>query len=341
MPIQGFTRNRVWQFGKQSALGTAVAATRRWGARGVPTIEPNWTAQDGVDVGSVDPVLPDYRVQTDYTATLTGNLTYDDIPTIMNAGLRGGVTPVTASSTYQWTHTGLSTSATTFDYFTADFADDVSGDAWEFRDGIVENFELSFDESLGPWQYSTGWRWGYGGYGTAITAGLAVGSNLPLVFGADTKLYIDSTSGGIGTTQITDALHRATITVTNSIDVKRFANGTSSRFAVAGYGLTSREITASFTFAKTSATVGTTAEAGKWLSDDPTNRYIKLNTVSSSIISGAIPYSWDLFLSGNWTTRTDEEVGGNSVVTLTCRGRYDAGLGYPLKSYVVNNRSAL
>lgn len=344
MPVQGFSRMRFWQFGKQSVHGTAVAATRRYAARGVPTVEPNWTAQDGVDVGSLDPVLPDYRLQTDITATLTGNLSYDDIPWLMSSTVRGGVSAVTSSSTYQWTHQALSLTATTLDEWTAEFADDVTGattDAWKFKDGIGESLELSFDESLGPWQFSQGWRWGSADGATNPTANLQVGSNLPLVFGADTKLYIDSTSGGIGATQISDALHRATITITNTIDQKRYANGSNSRFAIGGYGLAGREITASFTFAKQSTTIGALGETAKWLSADPTNRYIKLNVTSPNIISGATPYSWDLFLAGAWTTRADEEIGGNAVVTLTCRGRYDAGLGYILKSYVVNNRSTL
>jgi hypothetical protein len=341
MPIQGFSRYRLWQFGKQTVHGTAVATTRRYAARGVPTVEPNWTAQDNVDVGSIDPVLPDYRTATDITASLTGNLTYDDIPWLMSAAVRGGQSAVTSSSTYQWTHQALSLTATTLDEWTAEFADDVSSDGWKFKDGLVESLELSFDESLGPWQFTSGWRWGSADYGVTPTANLAVGSNLPLVFGADTKLFIDSTSGGIGGTQISDALHRATITITNTIDIKRYANGSNSRFAVGGYGVAGREITASFTFAKQSNTVGIAGEAAKWLTADPTNRFLKLNATSPSIISGAIPYSWDLFLAGAWTARTDEEIGGNTVVTLECRGRYDAGLGYILKSYAVNNRSTL
>lgn len=346
MPIQGFSRLRAWQFGKQTVHGTAVAATRRYATRGVPTIEPNWTAQDQVDVGSIDPLLPDYRTTTDITATLSAPLAYDDIPWLMSAGVRGGVSAVTASSTYQWTHTAVSTTATTLDEWTGEFFDDVTGvvtDGWKFRDGIIEGpLEFSFDESLGPWQYSAGWRFGYVDGAVNPTANLVVGSNLPLVFGADTKLYIDSTSGGIGGTQISDALHRATITINNTIDQKRYANGSNSRYQInGGYGLAGREVTASFTFAKTSATIGLLGEAAKWLSADPTNRYIKVSAQSPNIIAGAIPYSWDLSLAGAWTARADEEIGGNAVVTLTCRGRYDAGLGYILRSYCVNNRATL
>ena len=340
MPIQGFTRFRKWQFGKQSSHGTAVTPTRAVAWSGVLEYQPNWTQQTYLDVGSIDPVLPDYRIGADITASLTGPLTYDDIPLIMAAGVRGGQTAVTSSSTYQWTHQALSLTATTLDEFTTTWGDDVAGDAWQARDGILETIELGFDESLGPWTFTGGWRYGYADAFEAPATNFAVGSNLPLVFGADTKLYIDDTSAGIGSTEITGALHRASISITNSIDLKRFA-GDASRFAIAGYGLTSREITASFTFAKTSQTVGSGTEVADWLNADPVNRFVKILVTSPSIISGAIPYSWDLRLSGNWTARTDEAVGGNAVVTLELRGRYDAGLGYALRSYVVNNRPTL
>lgn len=341
MPIQGFTRFRAWQFGKQSAHGTAVSATRRvaWGGR--LEIEPNWTDQEDVDVGSVDEVLPAYRVGSDITASLSGALTYRDIPLIMAAGVRGGQSPVLSSSTYQWTHQALSLSATTLDEFTTEWADDVSGDGFKARDGILESIELGFDESLGPWQFTGGWRWGYVDGGVTPTSGLQVGSNLPLVFGADTALYVDSASGSIGSTLIADALHRASLTVNNTIDLKRFAQGSNSRFAISGYGLSARESRVSFTFAKTSQTVGIAGEAAKWLSADPTNRYIKLLTTSPNLISGSIPYSWDVRMSGTWRMRTDEEIGGNSVVVLEGKVRYDAGLGYALRSYCVNDLSAL
>lgn len=341
MPIQGLVRQRRWQFGKQTVHGTAVTATRAVPFSGTLDIQPNWTDQTDVDMGSVDLMLPAYRLGTDVTASLTAPLSYDNIPLLFAAGVRGGQSAVTSSSTYQWTHQSLSTTATSLDEFTVEWGDDVSSDGFRARDGILESLELGFDESLGPWTATTSWRFGYVDGGVTPTAGLLVGSNLPLVMGAHTALYIDDTAAGIGGTQITDALHKASISITNSIDVKRFANGSNSAFAVAGYGLTSREITASFTFAKTSQTVGLLSEAAKWLSADPTVRYIKIAATSPSIIAGSIPYSWDLRLSGTWRTRTDDAVGGNSVVTLECTGRYDAGLGYALRSYVVNNRATL
>lgn len=344
MPIQGYVRQRRWYFGKQSVHGTGVTPTRAIAASGVLEVNPNWTDITDVDLGSVDLMLPAYRTQTDISASLSyPQISYDDLPHLFGASIRGGQTAVSSGGSYQWTHESLSTTATTLDEFTTSWTDDVTGDAFEARDGIVQNLELSFDETLGPWSASASWIYGAVTYPATPPAGLTVGSNLPLLFGADTKLYIDSTSGGIGTTLVSDALHRASITISSEIDTKRFAQGSNTRFSVAGYGLTGRTITASFTFAKTSQTVGAASEAAKWLNIDPVNRYIKVEVQSASVIPGtsSIHYLWALQFSGTWRVRTDEAVGGNAVVVLECTGRYDAGLGYALRSYVVNGRATL
>ena len=337
-PIQGFTRMRKWQFGKQNVLGTGVAATRRMAFSGTLDVNPNWVDQEDVDVGSIDPVLPPYRTATDITANLSASLNFDHLPMLMGSGLRGGTSGAAGGGgSYTWTHTGLSLTATTLDYLTGEWADDVSADGYNAIDGIVESLEFSFDDTLGPWQVSAGWRFGSVGHGVTPTAALVVGSNLPLCFGADTKLYIDDTSGNIGSTQISDALHGATIRIENEVDVKRFANGSNSRFAVTGYGLAGRGITASFTFAKHADIIGALdGEVTDWLNADPVNRFVQMTVESTQEAESGVPYQWDLYLSGTWRTRDDGERGGNSAVTLEMTGRYDSTLGYPIKSVVVD-----
>lgn len=343
MPIQGFTRFRKWQFGKQSALGTGVTATRRVPFRGTLEINPNWQDQEDVDTGSIDPTLPAYRTATDITAPLTGTLDFHHIPMLMSGGLRGGVSAsAIGGGGYTWVHTALSTTATTLDYFTTEWADDVSTDGMKAIDGVVESMEFSFDPELGPWSVSATWRFGSVDHGVTPTAGLNVSSNLPLVFGADTVLYIDDASGSIGSTQISDALHAATISIENEIDVKRFANGSNSRFGVDGYGLANRTITATFTFAKSDDIVGALdSEVADWLSADPVNRYLRVETTSTSLAESGNPYKWTQDFSGTWRTRSDGEQGGNSVVTLELIGRYDVGLGFAYRSTVVNTLATL
>lgn len=343
MPIQGFSRFRKWQFGKQSALGTSVAASRRVAFRGALDVEPNWTDQDEVDVGSIDPVLPAYRTHTDITADLSATLDFHHLPLLLAAGLRGGVSAsAVGGGAFTWTHTALSLTQTTLDYFTAEWSDDVDADGYKAWDGIVESLEFSFDDDLGPWTVSSSWRFGSVDHGVTPTAALSVSSNLPLLFGADTALYIDDASGSIGNTQITDALHSATIRIDTEVDVKRFANGSNGRFSVDGYGVSGREIMATFTFAKSDAIVGALdSEVTDWLNGDPVNRYVNLVVTSTQDAESGVPYSWNLKLAGTWRTRSDGEFGGNSTVTLEMKGRYDAGLTYPLRSVVTNTLASL
>lgn len=341
MPVQGFTRNRSWAIGKQSAHGTAVAPSRTMPWQGVLEVDPTWQDHENVDVGSIDPVLSPFRTQTDVTASLQGPLDYNALAVIAAAGIRGGVS-ATGSTAKTWTHQALSTTATTLDEFTGQWGDDVTADGFRMWDGVLETIELSFDETLGPWQTSLTWRFGAVNPRVSPVSGLTLGSNLPVVFGADTALYIDSTAGGIGGTQISNALRAATITIENTIDQKRYANGSNTRFQINGYGLSGRAIRASFTFDKADAIVaGGSSEMAKWLSADPVTRYLNLVTTSTVNIPGtSTPYSWDLQLSGEWRTRGDGEVGGNSTVTLELMGRV-ADLGYVLRSSVVNDRATL
>lgn len=322
-PIVGYTRFRRHQLGLQTVLNTGVSATRRIGARGVPDINPNWTDQDEVDVGSIDEVLPPYRVGSDLTLPLNFSpLNFNDIPIIMGGGVIGGVTAAAiGGGGYTWTHTADSLAATTLDYFTDEFADDANNldsgppeDGIQLIGGVIQRIELTLPEGLGPWQASTSWRFSKVNAHVTPTAGLQLGSNSAIAFGADTALYIDDTSGGIGGTQITDSLHSASIVIENTLDLKRFANGSNPRFQISGYGVAGRSITATFRFAKTSQIVAAlNSETVDWLNATAVNRYVRLATTSVELAESGNPYSWTQDFSGTWRTRADQEIGGKSV----------------------------
>lgn len=342
-PIAGFTRFRQWAFSAaQSAHGTAATPSGTYPYRGTPTINPNWNDLDNVDDGSIDVTLQPYRTQLDTTATLAGPLDYNSIPLLLNAGVRGAVSPTGGGAAKTWTHTALSLTATTLDEFSAQWGDDFGSDDLRFRDGVIESIEITFPEDLGPAQVSTSWYFGSVDAGVTKVASLILPSNLPLVFGADTALYIDSTAGGIGGTQISNALHSGSIKITNTIDKKRFMNGSNSRFAVAGYGLAERTVEANFTFAKTSAIAGSTSsELVNWLNSTAVARFLQLKSTSTQIITGSTPYSWTQNFSGEWRSKGDGEIGGNSTITLMLKGRYNGPLGYIYQSTLVNSKAAL
>jgi hypothetical protein len=342
MPIAGFTRFRQWAFSAaQSAHGTPATPSAAFPWRGTPDINPNWTDLD-VDQGSIDPVFLPFRTALETTASLSGPLDFESIPLIMSAGVRGAVTPTGGGAAKTWTHTALSLTATTLDEFTTQWGDDYGKDSIRASDGVVESIEITFGDDLGPAQVSTSWYFGTLNQMVTPVSGLLVSSNLPLVFGADTALYIDNTAGGIGGTQISSALHSASIKINTTIDKKRFMNGSNSRFAVAGYGVAERTIEAEFTFAKTDAIAGVSAsELRNFLNGTGVTRYLSMVTTSAEIITGSTPYSWTQNFAGEWRTRGDGEMGGNTTITLMLKGRYSSDLGYPYRSIVVNSNAAL
>jgi hypothetical protein len=128
------------------------------------------------------------------------------------------------------------------------------------------------------------------------------------------------------------------VTVNNNLDRKRFANGSNTRFNLAGYGRGEREITVELTVAKTSVSIAERAT----LDDDPVaNRYLELRTTSPVIITGSTPYSQSIRIPARLITAEDDEIGGNSVIKLTYRGFYDSTTGYALRVVCVNTLASL
>lgn len=339
MPLQGFTRFRRFQLGKQSAYGTAVTATRAFPYRGVPDINLNWTRPD-VDTGTIDPAIAPYRAGQDITFPVNGPLTYNDAPYLLSAALYGGVSP-TGATAFTWTFTPSSTTNEDFEYFTAEFGDDTSAsDGLQLVDGIIENLTLTLPTDMSPWTVDANWRFGKVGTYPTDRASLAVDTNPTFVFGADTQVFINDSSGAIGTTMLTNVLHSATVTIENTVDLKYFANGSNTRFAVAGMGRAGRRIAVELLFAKSSNVF---SEVAYWLGTNATNRYIELKVASPTVITGPTPYSMSLRFPLNWFTRADETVNtGNAAIRLSGEAFYDAsGTTYPMRAVVVNTLASL
>lgn len=333
-PIAGFTRFRKHQVGKQSALLTAVAATRILPYRGAIVVNPNREDPD-VDVGSLDPILAPFSGAKEVSANWAGKAAYDDLPYIYALGLKGGVTP----STNVWTYALASLTADSFDYITDEWGDDTSAsDGIRAYGGVIDSFTLGFDENLGAFDVSADLVYADADLATDRTAALTLDETPNWVYGADTVLYLDTTAGAIGTTAVVDALHGAQLSVQNNLDRKRFANGSNTRFKLAGYGRGARVIELQVTLAKTTATM---AEAAT-LDDDPVpNRYLEVLTVSPEIVTGSTVYRNSWRMPGRLVSREDGEIGGNSTIILTYRAFYSSTLTYAFRAAVTNGLSAL
>jgi hypothetical protein len=345
--IQGFTRFRKWQVGKETTLGTAVAATRVLPYRGVLTANPNWTDPD-VDTGSLDPIVAPYRTAIDATSTMTGKAAYDDLPYLYSGTFKGGVTPTGGGAAKTWTYTAASLTADPFETFTGQFGDDADttlGGWAQPVGGTIEQLQLNGPDDLGAFDVNAQWRFadvnGWGNHalsGTVPTPALTVDANSKWMYLADTELYIDSTAGTIGTTKISDAVHNVSISIDNNLDQKRFANGSNARFSLAGYGRGARVIEVTVVFAKSTATQ---AEAFDVFSLSPVNRYVEIRTTAPDIITGSTHYSNSIKVPLRYRTRADGERNNNTIVTLVGRAFYDSTLTYAIQAVCVNALTAL
>lgn len=331
MAIQGFVRKRKHQFGRQNALGTPISATRAYPFKGVPAPNLNWTDPD-IDVGSFDVVAPPVRMAPEILAPLTDPaLKYDNIPLMMSAILGGGETPTGGGTAKTWTHKPASITVDDVDLMTYEFGDDVTTDWYQFGDGVLDSLEISGPEGLGPLTASMGWRFGkFGSSGSTDspdspevpTASLDVSTTDAIVYLKDLAIYIADDPDYLASNQISDALHSFTLRIGQAWDEKRFANG-DQLFDVDAYGRGARTFELECTFAKTADTVGTGSESDDWTSDEAVNRFVQLKATSTVMVEGPTPYSWQVTMPMRYYTRTEGEVGGNTVIVLTGHGFFE------------------
>jgi hypothetical protein len=337
MPIAGFTRFRRHLVGKQTSFASNVPATRQLPYRGALVIDPARTDPD-VDVGSLDPILAPYAGASEYTGTWEGPLAYNDAQIPWAMTLKGGVTPTGGGAAKTWTIQAASLTADDFEYVTDYWGDDQTTDEIIFGSEVINQLELSFGDDLSAFQVNADLIGGRARIGEGPTGGINIDADPNWVYGADTEVYLDSAFGSIGTTRIVDAIHGLTFTVNNNLDQKRFANGSNTRFQLAGYGRGAREITLELVLAKTTATI---AEAAT-LDDTPVpSRFIEIKTTSPEIITGSTPFSQSIRAPMRLMSRSDGEIGGNSTITLTYRGFYSSDLAYAIRVVVVNEQATL
>jgi hypothetical protein len=330
-------RLRAFQLAEQPTFGTPVTtATRKLPWRNVLTVDPHWTTPD-VDTGTLDPGLAPYRMALDATSQTTGPVDFNDAQILWNGFLKGGVSPSGGvAKTWQWTP--ASTSQDVYGLMSGQWGDEVAADQWGLSDGIIDQLTLTFPQDLGPIQHQATWRWGTATYPQAMTAGLVVSTAPKWAYNADTRLYIDSNAGAIGITPLLNTMHDASIVMNANTDVKRFANGSNTRFQVAGYGRGARTMETTFNLAKSTQAL---QEFADWLNASPVERFIALDTVSAEFVTGSTPFSQRIRWAGYWFTRTDGTVGNNTTGQLVCHHVYDANLIAPIDVRLVNAQATL
>jgi len=335
-PLAGSTRLRAFQLGIEGTPLTQTAATRRMPWSFAPTVDPHWTFPTA-DTGTLDQAIAPYRTALDVTGTVTGQLFANDVPALMAASIKGGVSPATLGGTgKQWTFQPVSTSQDVFDTFTGEWFDDATADAWTGVGGIIDSWTLTYPQDLGPIALSGTYRFAKAVYPATPTGALVTDLSPTPLYMADTALYINDSTGTIGTTKIADTLYDASVTYTGNIDVKRFANGNSVRFNVINYGRGERVFGYTINVTKDAAAV---AEAVKWIGASPTERFLELRTTAVPFAGSGQPYSLSISIPGYWITRAETTIGSNTGFSLTGHQVYDSTLTYPFKIVAMTTMS--
>ena len=331
MPIQGAQRYRKHQWGFQASFSSNVAASLVIPLRGAIEVNPNLEDPD-VDVGSLDPILAPFAGAMELTSSLTGKLDFDNAPAYWAGLLKGNITPTGGGAAKTYTITAASLTADAFPMISDQWGDDVTTDWINAGSGIVDSGTFGFDEDLGAWDVDLSMLYARANFG-GPTGGLSVDEDPNWVYGADTKWYLDTAAGSIGTTAWTDAIHGIQIEVNGNNDQKRFANGSNTRFQLAGYGRGQREITITVQAAKTTETI---AERQRIDDGPPALRFAQIETISPDIITGSTPYSQRIRVPVRLVEAHDAEFGNNNTgYEFVYKGRYNSTLTYAIQVVVV------
>jgi hypothetical protein len=340
-PIVGAARLRYFQTGIESTFNTPVAATRRYPWAATPTIDPHWTFPTG-DTGTLDQAMAPYGTAQDLTLAISGQqLASNDAPTIISSGVMGGLALTTVSGAAKsLTASPASITQDVFDTYTVQWGDDATNDSWQFTGCVLDNFTLTYPQDLGPIQFGGTWRAAaVTSYPGTYTAGQNVDSNPTWLYAADTDFYVNDNAGSIEINKLSNIAQGAEIAVNNNLDLKRFANGSNTRFAIQNYGRGLRTVTFKLTGAKQTAWL---AEASKWIAAAPTERFWGIKTNSTVLAQSPTTFhTFDFRFPGYWLTRADQVIGSNTAFDLNAQNIYDSVLGYPFKVASVSTRSAL
>jgi hypothetical protein len=183
------------------------------------------------------------------TVSLEARLSYEEIPWWFSLALNGAAGSLTGTTTGS-TPPGYTYSIDPID--TSDNLDTATikiGDGavcYVFRRFAVNSMTLRFNPNSGG---EASWRINV--EGPAIFVGTdtfdsPAATSRTIVESNGTKLYLD-TSSGIGTSQLTGLVRNGSITVTNNIEEKRFAEGSVSAGAEADFGRGAQRVTGDFT----------------------------------------------------------------------------------------------
>jgi hypothetical protein len=315
----GIKALRTIELGQEAAtaVGTPVAGSTLW--RGEGTIsDDREVVFPNEDVGYLSGLdrsyIPKVMASINFADTPA---TFEQLPYVCEAGIKAIGDGIINNSAYISDYKFPTTAVNTLQYFTIEGGDNNQYQEMEYS--FVRGFTLS---GVAGESWMLGADWVGRQASNASVTGSAVPAVEEILF-SKTKLYIDAVGGTIGSTQVSDTLLDANITVnTGWIPVWTAEGNLYFSFSK----MTAPEITMNVTMEYNTSAV---AEVANWVAETP--RLIRLEVEGSALATaatGTATYSnkvVEIDMAGKWEKfEPISDNDGNDTISAIFRARYNA-----------------
>ncbi len=331
--VVGVEALRKINLGREGTAGTAVPATSRWRGTGAPE-----------DLRSV--VFPRETVgyltgmDRNYTERLFGGFamestpaTFEQLPHILEAGVKAigtGVADGTGSGKI-YTYTFPTTSLNTVKTYTIEGGDNQQAEEMEYA--FVDNFSLSGKSGEAVMM---GAEWiGRQVTNTTFTTNATLPTVETILFGKG-KLYIDTSGGTLGTTQVSSTLLAMEFTGKTGILPKFTADG-ALYFTFINYVMPELELKLTYEHNASAVT-----EKTAWRAETPRLIQVKFEGTTLGTAGVYTAKTIKINLAGryeSWEAIDDED--GNDIVVCTFRPRYNSTAAKFAEIIVVNELTTI
>lgn len=326
------TALRKIQIGKETTPGTEVDATTRLWLTGVLK-DDREVRFDEEYAGYLSGLGKTHIPFLAGSIAMEGIATFEQLPYILNAGVEGvSGSQDGAGSDYIYTYSFPTTAVKTPHYYTIEAGNDVQEEQMLYC--FVSEFTLSgaVDETL---KIAATWQGRQVDTGS-FTAGVSPPTVEDILFNLG-RLYIDDSGGTIGSTEKSNTLISAELSVVSGFKGQRAADG-QKYFS---YVYQARpEISLKLTFIHNSSAV---SEISKWRSEAV--RLLRLKWEGSSVSTPGTTYSKKTLIvdmAGKWEAfETLDEQEGNDVISGTFRPFYSSADALFAQIIVVNELASL
>lgn len=317
--MTGVTALKKVQLGKETAWGTAVAATAKLMSVTDASLVPMSTHEQSAELGTAAPSKQVALTEQHGAGSVEMDLSYEDILYPLH-GLFGSVAP-TGTDPYTYTYAAPIATAAAPQKYSVEFG--AGTDAYVLKGGLVQHLNIA-GEVGSIWKATLDL---IGKLIATVTLAAPADRTIELIRTADTTLYVDAVGGTMGSTVVAVTLIGFELDVDSGRHLKAFAGAVNPGDFGEGKWEGTLRLTLEFTAAAK-------AYVDALLGPAKTERQIEIRATSGTK-SAKLQFTG--YLSEDPTLFGDRD--GNIIVETTWQGAYNSTFANWLKSIIVNSVS--